>query len=89
MKTLKQWAKEFPPVSNEVFEERVNLIKRTLIEHGYIFDGDKSNNKRIYFKLETKNRHGECSFGLWQIRHETDKDFEEGFSRFKNRLLRK
>lgn len=89
MSVLKQYEKHFPAVSDETFESRINLIKRTLNEHGYEFDSVKSDNERIYFKKENENCHGECSFGLWQIRHETDEDFEYGFHRFKNRLIHK
>lgn len=47
---LEQYEKWFPAVSEEVFKERINIIKKTLKMYGYEIDRNKSNDERIYFK---------------------------------------
>lgn len=74
-KNQKELEKKFPAVPNEIFEERIKRLTFELEQQGFVKTYD-NNDGYIVFEKMYFCRHTVRRFGLWQLHHEPDVDFE-------------
>lgn len=74
----KELEKKFPLQSDDVIQSRIQRITIELENLGYRMVGEFDGMIR-FEKRKDGYLKGVCSFGVWQIEHETDDDFDFGF----------
>lgn len=77
----KELEKKFPLQSDDVIQSRIQRITIELESLGYRMVGEFDGMIR-FEKRKDGYLKGICSFGVWQIEHETDVDFDFGFRKY-------
>lgn len=73
--------KKFPKVPDDVFVDRVDKLTKELEKQGY--HQTKIDDEFIQFRKNEGKTHIGRRFGLWQLQHEPNEDFERTLNRVK------